>query len=240
MPISAPQSAPSATSTGSVPEVADSAVLPAAIPGSAPPFTLVIGPADLQCLDGEILPAPIPIRHRVGVNGIADKPAGWPKDQPWRADPSPAIACQMRKGRIPVPEDIEVVAFGEKRVGYRRALAGTGGTYWTDAWHRAQMIGRAPHWEFDAEGWRGFLRQLLPLVAPHGLSPEMERSAVQPVLDSIEDYGNRATLTPRHRAQIAILARNCPARWFPSAYRHLLPEPEPAAESATQPQRRGK
>ncbi len=200
-------------SRGYVDEVQASAVPDLSIPGAAPPFTYMVSPWELECVDGYIVPRIVQIPHIPAVGRVTKN-----------GDPSGAISHNVStKARVEVPRDVEVTAFGQRRRGYAVALKGTAGPYWVPVWKRARMVGSQVHWEEDLEGWRAFQRDLIKLATGgQKLTAEQVEIATRPVLQAISDLRERPD-SPRVRAQLEILLKSLPPEHRPA---DLKPDPK--------------
>lgn len=124
-------------------------------------FRYWVDPNSVSFVDGEPLYLPVRIAIEPGVQNV-------------RADgeSTPIDALQRRHGRVDVPLDFEVQAWGRTVKGYavRRYigtdLAGKRVHHWHDVWTRYVTVGTRTHAEFDSEGWLDFRRRVAELVGP--------------------------------------------------------------------------
>jgi hypothetical protein len=149
-----------------------------AIPGYKPAFTFTFHPWDLFVReDGEVLPILGMVIHEKGLGGC--RATGPTTDD---VDEDPALLNAGKSGRMVVPHDIRVRAFGEERVGYlgdkdQRPLKAAGGNYWLDAWTRITWLHGEPQYNVDADGYLDFHRRVLARFLPEGLdSAQIQRA----------------------------------------------------------------
>ncbi len=139
-----------------------------------------VSPIETQVIGGEVLPLPSFVRPNWGVNGVPGVGSA----------PSSELsdAYQRSLGRVPVPLDFEVVAWGETVKGYVVALEclpdahGKSRTRYQDVWTRYRVIGNQVLQEVDREGYADFCRrcksllpELLPVVESATLAREQAR-----------------------------------------------------------------
>ena len=122
------------------------------------PFALYLDPAEADMADGDVLPRPITVPIVLGVGVDA------------RGDTTQLETYQQRLGRIVIPEDIEVQAWGQTVRGYRRkrqvGTSRNGIPLWRYelVWQRAVQVGSQLRYEWDADGWTDFRRRLRALL----------------------------------------------------------------------------
>lgn len=129
-------------------------------PGERPWFAWCVSPWGLGIdPDGYLVATIRGIIGRPGVNGITE--AGG------QLNIGDALRLASQDGYQKIPDDIEVVAFGAKRKGYRVEYVPTKGKpQFHDAWQRWYV--EADEWvcEVDAEGYQTFLRRLAADLKP--------------------------------------------------------------------------
>ena len=141
-------------------------------------FTFTASPWDLTVTDeGEVLPCIGMVSHEKGLDGV--KSTGPGVDD---VDEDNAVDNAKKSGRIPIPHEIEVVAFGVKRVGYMgdqdmRPQHGSEGQYWLDAWTRVDWLHGRPVFRTDPDGWQDFHRRVLDFICPQGLTDDLITAA---------------------------------------------------------------
>lgn len=108
----------------------------------------------------EILPAITELEFQPGLAGVL------PVKGEMNGDPSYAITAKVAKGWQVVPEDFEVVAFGEKRRGYRHVYDGRGGpdSHVCPVWVRPYQVGGQSFSQRDEAGFFQFLRDVAEKV----------------------------------------------------------------------------
>jgi len=150
-----------------------------ALRGRKPDFTFTASPLDLCVLpSGEIVPYLGVITHEKGFCGA--KSTG-PK--PDDVDEDGAIVNAMKSpGRIVIPHDIVVLAWGKERKGYsgdadNQPLSGSEGEWWNDAWTRITWEDGQPSTEVDAAGYLDFHRRVLAIICPRGLTKNQIQAA---------------------------------------------------------------
>lgn len=141
----------------------------AALKGYKPAFTFTASPWDLVVReDGEVLPALGIVIHEKGLGGCRSTgPASSDVDE------TGAVVNAQRDGRTIIDHDIEVVAWGETRIGYlgdadSKPIQAQGGEYWLDAWTRITWQADEPISEIDPEGYLDFHRRVLAVICPGG------------------------------------------------------------------------
>jgi hypothetical protein len=110
----------------------------------------------------EILPLPTKLEYQAGLAGVL--PVRGDPD----GDPTFALAEKKRKGWIEVPEDFEVIAFGERRVGYVHVYDSAKGpdTAHLEVWVRPYIVGGEVFFEKDPAGYHQFLRDVRDKLMP--------------------------------------------------------------------------
>lgn len=142
------------------------------LPGRKQAFTFTASPRDLTVLDsGEVVPHLGIVIHEKGLDGCTSTGLGVDD-----VDETGALGNASRSQRIPIPHDIEVVAFGAKRRDYLgdekgQCLKAAEGEWWDDAWTRRTFTATDVDVKIDREGYLEFHRQVLKLILPRGLTP---------------------------------------------------------------------
>lgn len=156
------------------------------LPGPRDAWTWCVSPTALQCDHGAIVPRLAKAWHTPGLGGNGRELG--------RGEGFVA-ALRDRFGYLPVPHDIECVAYGETRTVAAPStyldrydgvdVKGRPCVYYTDAWHRPRRLGATTVWDWDADGWRDFLGRCLRLVTPGELDPVQVQIATEPLIRSI-------------------------------------------------------
>lgn len=141
--------------------------------GYRPAFTFHVSRRSLVVLpDGSLVPQIGMCLHEKGLDGVRDT---GPKTSDVNEDP--ALLNLANAGRITLPHDMAVKAFGEERRGYigqtlrgqeMQPYLGSEGEYWTDAWTRYDFVHGEPVRRIDQEGWRDFHDRVLRHLFPDG------------------------------------------------------------------------
>ena len=134
-------------------------------------FRYWVDPAGVGIVDGRARYEPVRVAIQDGVQNVIG------------GDPGPMDVYQQKIGRIPVPQDFEVQAWGETHTGYVVQLdlgsdrRGKQLYHYHDAWTRYEMIGTQLVTEYDYEGWADFCERVASLVGsePHPRIVEGER-----------------------------------------------------------------
>ena len=171
------------------------------------PFALWVDPASVQFVAGEALYRPVAIPISPGVQGVGTD--GYP---------DASDAWQRRHGRIMVPMDVEVVAWGAKRRGYLvqrdngQDLNGKQLWHYHDAWTSYEQVGSRTSTERDQDGYIEFCRGLTAVVghAPRAQVVRMERARLEAASRVYRSSQSLATQAEGQRIQ-ATLAAPSPA-----------------------------
>lgn len=149
-----------------------------ALKGRKPAFTFTASPWDLTVReDGEVVPCLGIVQHEKALDGVRSTGKGVDD-----VDEDPAIDNARKSGRIPIPHEIEVEAFGKVRVGYMgdesmKPEIGSEGEYWLDAWTRIEWLHGKPVFRTDPKGYLDFHRRVLAFICPEGLTDDLIRAA---------------------------------------------------------------
>lgn len=72
-----------------------------------------------------------------------------------------ALGALREQGWIEIPRNIEVEAWGVKRIGYATRYSGENGPVHLSAWHKPYALGNRVVLDFDETGWHRFLKGLV-------------------------------------------------------------------------------
>jgi hypothetical protein len=206
MPVSAP-TAPAGIATQAVSgqirtEMPREAARKALLPLEAnEPFSYWVGPTEIFIQDGEPFYLPLRISIVGGAQGVGP-------------DGSPALLHAYQSetlGRVQVPLDFEVRAWGEAHRGYLCEMEigedrlGKRLVHYHDIWTRYLVLGASVQREFDAAGWQDFCRRVETLIgqAPHPTVVAFETSRVRAL---ISGHQQRAAISPANAEEAGRLA----------------------------------
>lgn len=148
-------------------------------------FEFWVSPSEAQLLGKKVVPLPVKVRLRPGLDGTTNN-----------GDPSLAQARQAGKyGRIKVPDDFVVKAWGEERTGYVDILDGTRGPIYVSCWERPRRVGMMTVWDFDKDGWADFCERCLSLIGGE-IDPVIVDGVIEPIKAQIAYYKNLAPASP--------------------------------------------
>lgn len=118
----------------------------------------------------EILPSLTTLEFQPGLAGVL------PVKGEMSGDPSYAMTAKQLKGWVIVPEDFEVIAFGERRRGYRHVYDSRGGPdlHHCSVWERPYQVGGTAMVQRDGDGYIQFLRDIAEQVLPP-IDPNVRR-----------------------------------------------------------------
>jgi hypothetical protein len=227
----APASAPSLTRG---PSLAGSALV---LDGQRDPWTYCASPSSLGCYLGEVVPSLAKAWWTPGHNGNG-------RDDALVNQGKGAILRLADEGYVPIPHDIECVAFGETRSKadtdsgrlsstYLNMYQGTKGAYWVDAWHRPRKLGHMVVWDFDEDGWRDFLVRCMKHVQQ---GEELDAAQVEIALRNLRRKAGAVANRKDHHAAAVIeqVIRHLPRAHAPKAMLQHYPEDaEPAPEQTS-------
>jgi hypothetical protein len=148
----------------------------------------------------EILPCLTPLRHQPGLKGVRGLEEKVDGVKVQIADPSNAITHRVQhRGQIPIPKDLEVVAFGQRYRGYVHRYRVRGGKFaHLSRWERLYALGDACYTQRDAEGYFAFLREVRDRFLGGRCDPNVARA----LEEKIRGY---------HRSALGQAAANAPA-----------------------------
>lgn len=131
------------------------------LPGEHPYFSFTMSPWDLAVDEqGRVMAQLCMATATPGLLGVVRVQG--------RVDHSPACDAHRRWGRIVVEHSIRVRAWDADREDYLHAYQSDDGgrAQYLDAWTRVEWQQGVPVYTVDAEGYRGFLRQLAEAMHP--------------------------------------------------------------------------
>ena len=129
------------------------------------------------------------------------------------------LARREQAGKVGVPRDMTVVAFGDSGVGYTHSFTSKDGhKHFTHVWKRPYTVGDDVFWEHDREGYYAFLRQVRDDVLG-GIDPKFKRSLQQRLRTELQWAKRR-----ENKRDQALLEQKLTA---------FEPEPEPEPEKKT-------
>lgn len=157
----------------------------------AAPFTLYVMRDRLECHLGSFVAPLLVATHEPGINGNADDPTGT----------GAKMACQAT-GAIQIPDNFEVVAFGQPGTGhavsYRRRWEQVNArgelvhVHYSDAWHRPRMLGTTTRWDLDLEGYHKFLSDVTRWAHGGELDDVLVAEAAERMISQIREQSTRS------------------------------------------------
>ncbi len=161
-----------------------------------------------QLVGGEMLPHPAMSRIRAGATNV-DR----------HGNPSGLMGVQMTWGRVLVPPDWEVEAFGTKARGYNRRLEvrvtdARGGREYHHCpiWQRPRKVGGRIEWDRDGKGWLIFLRRIHDeLLGGGDVDDAVQRGILHDILRQVEALQRRSSDPRVLERQIAALKKRHPS-----------------------------
>ncbi len=164
------------------------------------PFQYWVDPVRLALRGGVATYAPVKIEVIPGVQNV-----------PGNGDPATIESYQKREnGRVAVPMDFEVIAWGKKRAGYLvrmktgTDLIGKELYHYHDVWTRYELIGNKVIATFDHDGWGDFEGRCGALmdVKPHPAIVSAERSRLEAAAQSHDRISHKSPGANHTAAQI--------------------------------------
>lgn len=151
-------------------------------------FCYWVDPAQCQYVDGVAVHLPVRVAVEPGVLGT-----------PTNADPAHIESYQRREnGRVKVPLDFDVIAWGKKSKGYVEAMdlgrdrLGNRHLHYHEVWARYVKVGKQWIREWDHEGYLDFCQRVAKLPGVGAIHPQVAAGEKAKILRSAAVHRGQA------------------------------------------------
>jgi len=159
------------------------------------PFMYFISQSEYHLIRGVYLPRPRRVFVTPGLNFIGKK-----------GELSNAMLYQESLGRMLVPPQTQVTAFGETVNGYVRPHKMTGGrTHYTTVWQSWRRVGQKAVWTKDQDGWFEFCQICHALLGGGDIPDSIKQAATASIVSELEYLSKQPPYNAVAQARKALL-----------------------------------